>query len=122
MYSGEIDYAPTSHYFEVTFTNRTDVQNGPKRYFEYVQAAMNYAAFLVREGKHVCIFERERHEGDGDKWKAFWWSASLQEEYEVRPKGRGWGLLPYGEGHDDDNTLYPYQPLDPKYERDRPAA
>lgn len=122
MYSGDEVYDPAKHYFEVTFTSRPDVQNGPKRYFQHVQPAINYAAFLVNERKHVCIFEREQHDSEGDKWKAFWWSKVLQDEYEVEPRGRAWGLLPYGEGHDDDNTLYPYVPLDPQYDKDKSVA
>lgn len=117
MYSGDEAYDSTKHYFEVTFANRPDVQSGPKRYFRHLQPALNYAAFLAGERKHVCIFEREEHGDTGDKWKAFWWSKGLQEEYRVEPRGRGWGLYLCDEGHDDDNSLYQYAPLDPDYRK-----
>lgn len=115
MYSGDEGYDAALHYFEVMSLNRPDVQGGLKRYFRHLQAALIYAASLAGEGNHVCILEREAHDGKEDRWKAFWWSKVLQKEYDVEPRGRGWGLSPAGAVGGGGNALDPYVPLDPHY-------
>lgn len=115
MYSGDEAYDAALHYFQVLSLNRPDIQGGPKRYFRHLQAALIYAASLTGEGNHVWVLEREVHDGKEDKWKAFWWSKLLQEEYDVQPHGRGWGLSPTGALGDGGNVLNPYVPLDPQY-------
>jgi hypothetical protein len=87
MVSGDEGYDAASHYFEVMSLNRPDVQGGLKRYFRHLRAALIYAASLAGDGNHVCILEREAHDGKED---------NLQKEYDVEPRGRGWGLSPTG--------------------------
>ncbi|MBP2235279.1 hypothetical protein J2Z31_001771 [Sinorhizobium kostiense] len=110
-------YDATKHYFEVTFANRPDVQSGPKRYFRHLQPALNNAAFLAGERKHVCIFEREEHGGTGDKWKAFWWSRGLQKSMTSSREAEGGGYIRMAKATMTTTPLYPYVPLDPDYRK-----